>query len=100
MAAPAPALSHEAIIQASWSRCRAFGLNHQSVPAFDQLPAEGIAQLLESQHSLVQTTHQAPRNQIVLIDPRQPQPANWKTIVPQSADVITSAWAGALHPTA
>ena len=58
MAAPAPALSHEAIIQASWSRCRAFGLNHQSVPAFDQLPAQGIAQLLESQHSLVQTTHQ------------------------------------------
>ncbi len=58
MAAPAPALSHEAIIQASWSRCRAFGLSHQSVPAFDQLPAQGIAQLLESQHSLVQTTHQ------------------------------------------
>ena len=58
MAAPAPALSHEAIIQASWSRCRAFGLNHQSVPAFDQLPAEGIAHLLDSQHSLVQTTHQ------------------------------------------
>ncbi|WP_339476962.1 MULTISPECIES: sigma-54-dependent Fis family transcriptional regulator [unclassified Pseudomonas] len=58
MAAPAPALSHEAIIQASWSRCRAFGLNHQSVPAFDQLPAQGIAQLLENQHSLVQTTHQ------------------------------------------
>ncbi|ROM84749.1 sigma-54-dependent Fis family transcriptional regulator [Pseudomonas brassicacearum] len=58
MAAPAPALSHEAIIQASWSRCRAFGLNHQSIPAFDPLPADGIAQLLESQHSLVQTTHQ------------------------------------------
>ncbi|WP_055135385.1 sigma-54-dependent Fis family transcriptional regulator, partial [Pseudomonas corrugata] len=58
MAAPAPALSHDAIIQASWSRCRAFGLNHQSAPAFDPLPAEGIAQLLESQHSLVQTTHQ------------------------------------------
>jgi len=58
MAAPASALTHEAIIQASWSRCRAFGLNHQSVPAFDQLPADGIAQLLESQHSLVQTTHQ------------------------------------------
>ena len=58
MAAPAPALSHDAIIQASWSRCRAFGLNHQSAPTFDPLPAEGIAQLLESQHSLVQTTHQ------------------------------------------
>ncbi|MCE0459883.1 sigma-54-dependent Fis family transcriptional regulator [Pseudomonas uvaldensis] len=58
MAAPAPALSHDAIIQASWSRCRAFGLDHQSVPSFEPLPAEGVAQLLESQHSLVQTTHQ------------------------------------------
>ena len=58
MAPPALPLSHDAIIQDSWSRCRAFGLNHQSAPAFDQLPAEGIAQLLESQHSLVQTTHQ------------------------------------------
>ncbi|MHC8300628.1 sigma-54-dependent Fis family transcriptional regulator [Pseudomonas sp. ZS1P83] len=58
MVVPASPLSHDAIIQDSWSRCRAFGLNHQSAPAFDQLPAEGIAQLLESQHSLVQTTHQ------------------------------------------
>ncbi|MEO6677536.1 MAG: sigma-54-dependent Fis family transcriptional regulator [Pseudomonas sp.] len=58
MAAPAPVLSHDAIIQDSWSRCRAFGLNHHSVPTFDQLPADGIAHLLESQHSLVQTTHQ------------------------------------------
>jgi transcriptional regulator of acetoin/glycerol metabolism len=58
MAAPASKLSHDAIIQDSWSRCRAFGLDHQSAPAFDQLPADGIAQLLESQHSLVQTTHQ------------------------------------------
>ena len=58
MAAPASPLSHDAVIQDSWKRCRAFGLDHQSAPAFDQLPAEGIAQLLESQHSLVQTTHQ------------------------------------------
>ena len=57
MAAPVQQ-THEAIIQDSWSRCRAFGLDHQSTPAFDQLPADGIAQLLESQHSLVQTTHQ------------------------------------------
>jgi prolyl oligopeptidase len=40
---------------------------------------------------LVQTTHQAPRNQVVLIDPKKPQPANWKTIVPQSENVITAA---------
>ncbi|MBD9589442.1 sigma-54-dependent Fis family transcriptional regulator [Pseudomonas sp. PDM03] len=58
MAAPASPLSHDSIIQDSWSRCRAFGLDHQSAPAFDQLPAADIAQLLESQHSLVQTTHQ------------------------------------------
>ncbi|RAI64658.1 sigma-54-dependent Fis family transcriptional regulator [Pseudomonas fluorescens] len=58
MAAPASPLSHDAIIQDSWSRCRAFGLSHQSTPTFDQLPAAGIAQLLESQQSLVQTTHQ------------------------------------------
>jgi transcriptional regulator of acetoin/glycerol metabolism len=57
-AQPASPLSHEAIIKDSWSRCRAFGLSHQSIPAFDHLPAERIAQLLESQHSLVQTTHQ------------------------------------------
>ena len=40
---------------------------------------------------LVQTTYQAPRNQIVLIDPSKPEPANWKTIVPQSEEVITTS---------
>ncbi|MCV2222089.1 sigma-54-dependent Fis family transcriptional regulator [Pseudomonas mercuritolerans] len=58
MAAPASPLSHDAIVQTSWQRCRAFGLDHQSAPAFDQLPAAGIARLLDSHHSLVQTTHQ------------------------------------------
>ncbi|MFT0477112.1 sigma-54-dependent Fis family transcriptional regulator [Pseudomonas antarctica] len=51
-------LAHDTLIQESWRRCRAFGLDHQSTPSFDQLPAEGISQLLESQYSLVQTTHQ------------------------------------------
>lgn len=51
-------LAHDTLIQESWRRCRAFGLDHQSAPSFDQLPAEGISRLLESQHSLVQTTHQ------------------------------------------
>ncbi|MFI8398392.1 sigma-54-dependent Fis family transcriptional regulator [Pseudomonas sp. NPDC078863] len=58
MAAPASPLSHDVIVQTSWQRCRAFGLDHQSAPAFDQLPAVGIARLLDSHHSLVQTTHQ------------------------------------------
>ncbi|NWE78910.1 sigma-54-dependent Fis family transcriptional regulator [Pseudomonas yamanorum] len=55
MSAP---LAHDAIIQDSWRRCRAYGLDHQSTPSFDQLPADGVSQLLESQQSLVQTTHQ------------------------------------------
>ncbi|WP_339493729.1 sigma-54-dependent Fis family transcriptional regulator [Pseudomonas sp. RA_105y_Pfl2_P56] len=58
MAEPAPPLSHDALVQSSWQRCRAFGLDHQSAPAFDQLPASGIAHLLDRHHSLVQTTHQ------------------------------------------
>ncbi|SCZ30380.1 MULTISPECIES: sigma-54-dependent Fis family transcriptional regulator [Pseudomonas] len=58
MAATAPPLSHDALVQSSWQRCRAFGLDHQSAPAFDQLPAAGIAHLLDSHHALVQTTHQ------------------------------------------
>ncbi|MFJ5283838.1 sigma-54-dependent Fis family transcriptional regulator [Pseudomonas sp. NPDC088429] len=58
MAAPAPPLSHDALVQNSWQRCRAFGLDHQSTPAFDQLPAAGITHLLDRHHSLVQTTHQ------------------------------------------
>ncbi len=58
MAAPAPPLSHDAIVQNSWQRCRAFGLDHQTTPAFDQLPAAGITHLLDRHHSLVQTTHQ------------------------------------------
>ncbi|MGV3588051.1 MAG: prolyl oligopeptidase family serine peptidase [Adhaeribacter sp.] len=40
---------------------------------------------------LVQTTYKSPKNQLVLIDPKKPQPANWKTIVPQSENVITGA---------
>lgn len=40
---------------------------------------------------LVQTTYKSPKNQIVLIDPKKPQPANWKTVVPQSDNVITEA---------
>ena len=55
-AARAPA--HDAIIQESWSRCRDYGLTHQSTPRFDP-PAPGdLSALLESRQALVQTTHQ------------------------------------------
>lgn len=55
-AARAPA--HDAIIQESWSRCRDYGLTHQSAPRFDP-PAPGdLSALLENRQALVQTTHQ------------------------------------------
>ncbi|MHA6493228.1 sigma-54-dependent Fis family transcriptional regulator [Pseudomonas borbori] len=51
------ALPHETIIQDSWTRCRDFGLTHQSTPVFSQPSAGEVSALLESQHALVQTTH-------------------------------------------
>lgn len=58
MTANAPAPSHDAIVRDSWSRCRDFGLTHQSQPAFGEAAPGEVSALLESQHFLVQTTHQ------------------------------------------
>ena len=58
MTATAPAPSHDAIVRDSWSRCRDFGLDHQNQPAFGQASPGEVSALLESQHFLVQTTHQ------------------------------------------
>jgi len=50
--------THNTLIQDSWGRCRDFGLTHGSAPSF-QRPARGaVSALLDSQHFLVQTTHQ------------------------------------------
>jgi prolyl oligopeptidase len=38
---------------------------------------------------LVRTTKGAPRSRLVLIDPKKPQEANWKTVVPESENVLT-----------
>jgi transcriptional regulator of acetoin/glycerol metabolism len=58
MTATAPAPTHDAIVHDSWSRCRDFGLTHQSQPAFGQAAPGEVSALLDSQHFLVQTTHQ------------------------------------------
>lgn len=50
--------AHDTIIRDSWSRCRDFGLSHQSPPSFGQLPVDQVNQLLERHQALVQTTHQ------------------------------------------
>ncbi len=51
------ALPHDTIIQDSWTRCRDFGLTHQSTPVFTQPSPGDVTALLESQQALVQTTH-------------------------------------------
>lgn len=55
-AARAPA--HDTLIQESWSRCRDYGLTHQSAPRFDPPVPGDLSALLESRQALVQTTHQ------------------------------------------
>ncbi len=37
---------------------------------------------------LVMTNHSAPMNRVVLIDPNQPQPSNWKEILPETEHVL------------
>ncbi|MEX6504358.1 sigma-54-dependent Fis family transcriptional regulator [Pseudomonas zhanjiangensis] len=58
MTEAAQTLAHQAIIQDSWSRCRQYGLTHQSVPRFDRPAESEVRTLLDKQHFLVQTTHQ------------------------------------------
>ncbi|VXD00006.1 Sigma-54-dependent Fis family transcriptional regulator [Pseudomonas sp. 8Z] len=58
MTEAARAQAHDSIIEQSWSRCRDYGLTHQSPPCFDPPPASELSALLESRQTLVQTTHQ------------------------------------------
>lgn len=54
-------LTHEALIQDSWSRCRAFGLQQGHAPQFDPLCGQPLAQLLADQQGLLATTDQEVR---------------------------------------
>ncbi|MCD5979728.1 sigma-54-dependent Fis family transcriptional regulator [Pseudomonas quasicaspiana] len=58
MAIHRASVAHDAIIRDSWSRCRDFGLSHQSRPSFGQLRTDQVSQLLERHQALVHTTHQ------------------------------------------
>ncbi|MCR8718863.1 sigma-54-dependent Fis family transcriptional regulator [Pseudomonas syringae] len=58
MSQPSASLAHDIIIQDSWTRCRDFGLSHQTRPSFGHLPGAEVSRLLERHHGLVQTTHQ------------------------------------------
>ncbi|MCD5992629.1 sigma-54-dependent Fis family transcriptional regulator [Pseudomonas sp. CDFA 602] len=58
MAQSSTSLAHDIIVQDSWTRCRDFGLSHQTRPSFGQLPGAEVSRLLERHQGLVQTTHQ------------------------------------------
>lgn len=52
----AAAATHTQLIQASWARCRAFGLDHHSLPDFGDATAQQLRTLLERQQLLLRTT--------------------------------------------
>jgi len=56
MASPAQPISHQALIEGSWSRCERYGLNPLSIPSFGDPAESDVNALLERQHNLVQTT--------------------------------------------
>lgn len=56
MADPAQSISHQALVEDSWSRCERYGLNPLSIPSFGQPAEQDVNALLERQRSLVQTT--------------------------------------------
>ncbi|WP_010490231.1 sigma-54-dependent Fis family transcriptional regulator [Pseudomonas sp. S9] len=58
MAESARILTHQAIVEDSWSRCREFGLTHQTAPSFGSPVRGEVSALLERHQSLVVTTHQ------------------------------------------
>jgi len=39
---------------------------------------------------LISTNYQAPNNKLILVDPKNPAKENWKTIIPESKDVMQS----------
>ncbi len=50
----ASASTHAQLIQASWARCRAHGLEHHSAPDFDSLTGSELGALLDRQQALLQ----------------------------------------------
>ncbi|MDD1013414.1 sigma-54-dependent Fis family transcriptional regulator [Pseudomonas rubra] len=52
----ASSTSHAQLIQASWARCRDYGLEHQSLPQFGEASCADIRELLERQQTLLSTT--------------------------------------------
>ncbi|WP_019339169.1 sigma-54-dependent Fis family transcriptional regulator [Stutzerimonas stutzeri] len=56
MASPAQPISHQALVEGSWSRCERYGLNPLSIPSFGDPAEQDVNALLERQRNLVQTT--------------------------------------------
>src|SRR5690606_113612 len=60
------------------------------IPIVDEWGAQYIVLGNDGATLFVLTNKDAPRKRIVAIDVKAPAPANWKTLVPESTDVIDS----------
>ena len=59
-------------------------------PVFAEFEAEyGVVDNLGDKF-LISTNYQAPNNKLILIDPNKPEKENWKTIIPESKNVMQS----------
>lgn len=65
------------------------------VKTFDALDADYVHLHNVGKTLYIQTTRDAPRKRIVAVDMDNPDPANWRDIIPQSDDVI--AFAGVMN---
>ena len=59
-------------------------------PVFDKFEAEyGVVDNLGDKF-LISTNYKAPNNKLILVDPQKPAKKNWKTIIPESKNVMQS----------
>lgn len=56
MSAPRPSTQHQQLIQQSWARCREWGLEHHSTPAFSPLQGPALSGWLARHQGLLQLT--------------------------------------------
>ena len=65
----------------------------------NNMPFKQLAQGFEYEYGVVDnlgdqllviTNYKAPKRKLILMDPQKPEPANWKTILPEKEDVLES----------
>ncbi|HEY2901286.1 MAG TPA: prolyl oligopeptidase family serine peptidase, partial [Polyangia bacterium] len=82
-----------------WSRSEVYLIDHHDRHAHANQPITVVAGV-EAQFSVVeilndrlflQSNQDAPRGQIIRVDPQQPERAHWTVVIPQSKDILQDA---------